>query len=60
LRAEAPKCPICARTGVEAFKPFCSKRCADADLLSWLKGGYAIPGAPVTDAEPDEDDQQGG
>lgn len=61
MRAEAAaKCPICARPATEAFKPFCSKRCADADLLSWLKGGYAIPGPPLTPGEagekdPDED-----
>lgn len=27
-----------------AFRPFCSKRCADVDLGRWLKGGYVIPG----------------
>ena len=37
-------CPICEkRKGVETFKPFCSKRCADVDLNRWLNGGYAIP-----------------
>jgi len=45
-------CPICTKPGVMAFRPFCSKRCADVDLSRWLKGGYAIPGAPV---ESDED-----
>lgn len=48
-------CPICKkRETVEAFKPFCSKRCADIDLGRWFNGGYAIPTnevAPVVDAE---------
>ena len=28
---------------MQAFKPFCSKRCADVDLNRWLKGVYAVP-----------------
>ena len=40
-------CPTCGKPATEQFKPFCSKRCADIDLGRWLKGGYAIPGAPV-------------
>ncbi|MDP2781957.1 DNA gyrase inhibitor YacG [Devosia sp.] len=36
-------CPICSKPAVEAFKPFCSKRCADVDLHRWLTGGYVIP-----------------
>lgn len=40
-------CPICEKPTVAAFKPFCSRRCADIDLSRWLKGGYAIPGAPT-------------
>jgi endogenous inhibitor of DNA gyrase (YacG/DUF329 family) len=36
-------CPICGKDTVEAYRPFCSKRCADVDLGRWLKGGYAIP-----------------
>ena len=37
------KCPICKKDTVEAFKPFCSKRCANVDLFNWLKGEYALP-----------------
>ncbi len=37
-------CPICKKNQmVAAFKPFCSKRCADIDLGRWFNGGYAIP-----------------
>ena len=45
-------CPICSKPEAEGFKPFCSKRCADIDLGRWLKGGYAIPGAPADPANP--------
>ncbi|HKX63976.1 MAG TPA: DNA gyrase inhibitor YacG [Rhizomicrobium sp.] len=46
------ECPICHKPESEGFKPFCSKRCADIDLGRWLKGGYAIPGAPADPASP--------
>ncbi|HZV85249.1 MAG TPA: DNA gyrase inhibitor YacG [Brevundimonas sp.] len=37
-------CPICRRRPAEeAYKPFCSKRCADVDLQRWFAGGYSIP-----------------
>jgi len=26
------------------YAPFCSKRCADVDLVHWLKGDYVIGG----------------
>jgi endogenous inhibitor of DNA gyrase (YacG/DUF329 family) len=26
------------------YAPFCSKRCADVDLVHWLKGEYVIDG----------------
>lgn len=48
------KCPICGEPADPAFRPFCSKRCADVDLHRWLSGSYAIP-AVETD-EPDEND----
>lgn len=46
-------CPICNKPSDPAFKPFCSKRCADVDLNRWLSGGYAIPAAE--EDEPDDD-----
>ncbi|MEJ1991344.1 MAG: DNA gyrase inhibitor YacG [Maritimibacter sp.] len=36
-------CPICGEDAVQAFRPFCSKRCADIDLGRWMTGRYAIP-----------------
>ncbi len=43
-------CPICDKPRNDAWRPFCSKRCADIDLGRWLGGRYAIPGEP---ADPD-------
>ena len=42
-----PPCPTCGKSGDEAWRPFCSKRCADLDLGRWLGGRYAIPGEPA-------------
>jgi endogenous inhibitor of DNA gyrase (YacG/DUF329 family) len=39
----APTCPLCGKPVEQAFKPFCSKRCADIDLNRWLSGVYAVP-----------------
>ncbi|MDQ2095913.1 DNA gyrase inhibitor YacG [Rhodalgimonas zhirmunskyi] len=44
-------CPICSKPTDPAFRPFCSKRCADVDLARWLGGGYAIPSTNPDDAE---------
>ncbi len=37
-------CPLCGAATVKAFRPFCSKRCADRDLNRWLSGVYVVPG----------------
>jgi hypothetical protein len=36
-------CPICGEATVKAYRPFCSRRCADRDLGRWLTGSYAVP-----------------
>ena len=51
----AKSCPICGKPAVEAFKPFCSKRCANIDLNRWLSDGYVIP---ARDDEPAADDDK--
>lgn len=57
VKAKAARCPMCRRAAATAtFSPFCSKRCADADLSQWLTGGYRVP---VQD-EPDTDELDGG
>lgn len=40
-------CPQCGKAVVEAFRPFCSARCCEADLGAWFAGKYAIPAAPL-------------
>jgi len=53
------RCPICGRPTEPAYRPFCSKRCADVDLGRWLDGSYRIaseekpeePAAPAPKAE---------
>lgn len=61
--AALPPCPICRRPGERAWRPFCSKRCADADLGKWFSGAYAVPGEPVdpravgVKAAPDDGDR---
>jgi len=48
------RCPICGRPTDEKLRPFCSSRCADADLGRWLDGAYRIP----TDERPTSADDQ--
>ena len=48
----AKDCPICGRPVEAALAPFCSKRCADADLAKWLGGDYKLP----TNEKPDKTD----
>jgi hypothetical protein len=48
------RCPICAKPAVPEYRPFCSRRCADVDLLRWLKGSYAIPGREGEEEDKDE------
>ena len=43
------KCANCRRDASEAYRPFCSRRCADVDLGRWLTGSYAIAGDTDTD-----------
>ncbi len=46
-------CPICRKgvpTADNTFRPFCSKRCKEIDLASWLDGSYRIS-RPLDDAE---------
>lgn len=44
-------CPICQKKPVLAYRPFCSRRCADVDLGRWMKGVYAIPSNTPEDLE---------
>jgi endogenous inhibitor of DNA gyrase (YacG/DUF329 family) len=57
-QAKRPKCPICGKPQVEAFRPFCSKHCADIDLGRWLDGRYAVPGEPLAKDEIETDNDR--
>lgn len=61
--SKAPKCPICGKPREHAYRPFCSKRCADIDLGKWAGGDYAIPGedaAPIAGEDVDAEIEAGG
>ncbi len=47
-------CPICSRPTKLDYRPFCSRRCADVDLVRWMTGGYAVP---ATDDEIEETEE---
>lgn len=57
---DAARCPECRKPTNPAYRPFCSRRCADVDLGRWLKGAYVVPGrdgeASVEAAFPDDDE----
>ena len=45
------KCPICGKPAEQAYRPFCSKRCADVDLNRWLSGAYVVAGKEDEDED---------
>jgi len=50
------KCVRCDKPMDPAYRPFCSKRCADVDLQKWLTGAYAIP---VVETDDESDAEEG-
>ncbi|QFT57678.1 DNA gyrase inhibitor YacG [Sulfitobacter sp. THAF37] len=44
-------CPMCGKTTVKPYRPFCSRRCADLDLAKWFNGSYATPSRDPDDIE---------
>lgn len=48
------KCPECNKPTAHAFRPFCSKRCADLDLGKWFNEQYVLPGDSEINEEFDE------
>ena len=42
LNKKKGKCPTCKKLPKEPFSPFCSKKCAELDLLKWLSDEHQI------------------
>jgi endogenous inhibitor of DNA gyrase (YacG/DUF329 family) len=55
---ETARCPICRRPVTPRYRPFCSARCRDADLIRWLDGRYAIPSQERPDELSDGADEE--
>ena len=51
-------CPHCRKPFVPAYRPFCSKRCADVDLNRWLTGAYVIAGSKHAEGDGQSDEEQ--
>ena len=42
LKKKTSKCPTCKKKSRELFTPFCSKKCAELDLMKWLNDEHQI------------------
>ena len=42
LKNKKIKCPTCKKSSSDTFNPFCSKKCADIDLMKWLSDEQMI------------------
>jgi len=42
LKKKNNKCPTCKKYSKEPFSPFCSKKCAELDLMKWLTDEHQI------------------
>ena len=59
--ARLTSCPTCKKSVVydvaNPFRPFCSERCKNEDIIAWADEGFRIAGkAPDPDEEGDGDD----
>ena len=53
------RCPICRKSAVQKYRPFCSARCADIDLGRWIGGDYRVAGASVNALNSEDEDGDG-
>ena len=52
MTADRPTlCPTCRKPALQAYRPFCSKRCADVDLNRWFSGAYVVAGKQEEDED---------
>ena len=42
LKQKKIKCPTCKKISRQPFTPFCSKKCAELDLMKWLTDEHQI------------------
>jgi uncharacterized protein len=42
LRNKKNKCPNCKKIQKEPYSPFCSKKCAELDLMKWLSDEHQL------------------
>ena len=42
LKKKKSKCPTCKKISKDPFTPFCSKKCAELDLMKWLTDEHQI------------------
>ena len=42
LKKKTSKCPTCKKIPKEPYSPFCSKKCAEVDLIKWLTDEHQI------------------
>ena len=42
LKKKISKCPTCKKVAREPFSPFCSKKCAELDLMKWLSDEHQL------------------
>lgn len=49
------RCPGCQRSTPydpsNEYRPFCSARCKNNDIIAWAQERYQVPGAPLVDLE---------
>jgi len=46
----AVQCPTCSKPAEKPYSPFCSRRCAQADLGRWFSGQYGVQSAEDPDS----------
>jgi endogenous inhibitor of DNA gyrase (YacG/DUF329 family) len=59
VRVSAAKCVRCGAAVQPRHRPFCSQRCADADLGAWFTGRYKIETSEALAEPAGRDDREG-
>jgi uncharacterized protein len=54
-------CPVCKNITTweeNSLRPFCSERCKLIDLGAWASNEYKIPGKPINETYPSEQEEE--